>query len=66
MGILWKKINPAGSKTIYADGIYEVEQSSDGSVTQTTVYRPAGGARLFGNQKHNISCTLKTADFALY
>jgi YD repeat-containing protein len=43
-GNLVKKIKPDGSKTIYVGGIYEVDKTSDGSVTGTKTYYPAAGA----------------------
>ena len=43
-GNLVKKINPNNSRTIYVGGLYEVDKTSGGSVTKTTVYYPAGGA----------------------
>jgi hypothetical protein len=43
-----KNVNLNGSKTIYAGGIYEVDKSSGGTVTQTRTYYPAGGAMRVG------------------
>jgi RHS repeat-associated protein/uncharacterized repeat protein (TIGR01451 family) len=43
-GNLIKQINQDGSKTIYIDGFYEADRSSGGSLTNTRVYYPAGGA----------------------
>jgi RHS repeat-associated protein len=43
-GNLIKQINQDGSKTIYIDGFYEEDRSSGGSLTNTRVYYPAGGA----------------------
>ncbi len=43
-GNLIKKIKPDGSKTLYVGGLYEVDKTSSGTVTKTTVYYPLAGA----------------------
>jgi RHS repeat-associated protein len=43
-GNLIKQVNQDGSKTIYIDGFYEADRSSGGTLTNTRVYYPAGGA----------------------
>ena len=43
-GNLVKKVKPDNSKTIYVLGIYEVDKTSGGTVTQTRTYYPAAGA----------------------
>ena len=39
-----KKIKPDGSKTSYVGEIFEMDKTSDGSVTRTVAYYPAAGA----------------------
>jgi len=41
-----KKVKPDGSKTLYIAGLYEVDKTSGGTVTQTRTYYPVGGATL--------------------
>jgi len=47
-GNLVKKTKPDGSKTLYVGGIYEVDKTSGGTVTKTTVYYPGGAMRING------------------
>jgi RHS repeat-associated protein len=51
---LVKKINPDGSKTLYVGGIYEVDKTSGGTVTQTRTYYPAGGAMRVGSTLYYV------------
>jgi RHS repeat-associated protein len=53
-GNLAKKTKPDGSRTIYVGGIYEVDKTSGGSVTQTRTYYPAGGAMRVGGTLYYI------------
>ncbi len=48
-GNLVKKIKPDGSKTIYVGGLYEVDKTSGGTVTQTRTYYPDAGAMRIGS-----------------
>ena len=48
-GNLVKKVNPDNSKTIYVLGIYEVDKTSGGTVTQTRTYYPVAGAMRIGS-----------------
>jgi len=48
-GNLVKKVNPDNSKTIYVLGIYEVDKTGSGTVTQTRTYYPAAGAMRIGS-----------------
>ena len=55
-----KKIKPDGSKTIYVGGIYEVDETSGGTVTRTVTYYPAGGAmRIVDSTGNNLYYVLK-------
>jgi RHS repeat-associated protein len=47
-GNMVKKIKPDGSKTLYISGVYEVDKTSGGTVTQTRTYYPAAGAMRIG------------------
>jgi RHS repeat-associated protein len=49
-----KKIKPDGSKTLYVGGIYEVDKTSGGTVTQTKTYYPAAGAMRIGSTLYNV------------
>jgi RHS repeat-associated protein len=53
-GNLVKKVNPDGSKTLYVGGIYEVDKSSGGTVTQTRTYYPAAGAMRIGSTLYYV------------
>ena len=49
-----KKVNPDNSKTIYVLGIYEVDKTSGGTVTQTRTYYPAAGAMRIGSTLYYV------------
>jgi hypothetical protein len=49
-----KKIKPDGSKTLYVGGIYEVDKTSGGTVTQTKTYYPAAGAMRIGSTLYYV------------
>jgi len=53
-GNLVKKVKPDGSKTLYIAGIYEVDKTSGGTVTQTRTYYPVGGAMRIGSTLYYI------------
>jgi YD repeat-containing protein len=62
-GNLVKQINPDNSKTIYIDGIYEEDRNSGGTITNTRVYYPAGGAmRMNGVLSFVLRDNLGSAD----
>jgi hypothetical protein len=61
-GNLVKKIKPDGSKTIYVGGVHEVDKTSGGAVTKTTVYYPVAGAmRINGTLYYNLTDHLGSA-----
>ena len=49
-----KKVKPDNSKTIYVLGIYEVDKTSGGTVTQTRTYYPAAGAMRIGSTLYYV------------
>jgi RHS repeat-associated protein/uncharacterized repeat protein (TIGR01451 family) len=53
-GNLVKKIKPDGSKTLYIGGIYEVDKTSGGTVTQTRTYYPAAGVMRVGSTLYYV------------
>src|SRR5260221_9897237 len=53
-GNLVKKVKPDGSKTLYINGIYEVDKRSGGTVTQTRTFYPAGGAMRVDGTRYYI------------
>jgi len=60
-GNMVKKTNPDGSRTIYVGGVHEVDKTSGGTVTKTTVYYPGGAMRINGTLYYTLKDHLGSA-----